>query len=229
MENNYNRFRRAAIGGFNRQDVIEYIEKMKNEFFDYKKEVEKTVSQLNEKISELEKLSQAKETDFAENTETVQDVSSDGESDAVSDINEATLKLRMVADELCKSLSDFMERVSENAVSVVIEKVKDEAEEIHVEETDKQTDSDFAEESSEETVEQVIEEIMEELKQEEGEGKVSTSEEISKEDKVSSILKSTVSFCFTDEKTEDTYHESAEQENEKRNILDILDAASFIS
>lgn len=113
MENNFNKFRRAAFGGFNREDVISYIEKMKNEFFDYKKEVESTVEQLNGKIRELEAAYEAALV-------TVEVVTPDTfeeeeQVNPVSDINEATRKLRTVADELCKNLSDFMLRVTENS------------------------------------------------------------------------------------------------------------------
>ena len=53
MNKEYTSFRKAAFGGFNRRDVISYIEKMRNESFEYKKQVEETVKSLNEKIREL--------------------------------------------------------------------------------------------------------------------------------------------------------------------------------
>lgn len=224
MENNYNRFRRAAIGGFNRQDVIEYIEKMKNEFFDYKKEVEQTVSQLNEKISELEKLSEAKEAECAEEVTVPEENGEEGGKDAVSDINEATLKLRMVADELCKSLSDFMERVSENAVSVVIETrtAEEEAEEYIEEETEEVNCEEPQEDVCDTETEQ--EETLPEAAEAE------TAETEKAEDKVSSILKAADSFCFVGEKTQAaSTDKQKEPESEKRNILDILGTASFLS
>ena len=58
MESSFNKFRKAKFGGFNRKDVIDYIEKIQNEFFSYKKETDETVSRLREKISELEKLAE---------------------------------------------------------------------------------------------------------------------------------------------------------------------------
>lgn len=117
MENNFNKFRRAAFGGFNREDVISYIEKMKNEFFDYKKEVESTVDQLNSKIRELEEAYEAVSVPSEdEMTEMIEETAED--TNPVSDINEATRKLRCVADELCKNLSDFMIKVTENNVIV---------------------------------------------------------------------------------------------------------------
>lgn len=125
MENNFNKFRRAAFGGFNREDVISYIEKMKNEFFDYKKEVESTVEQLNSKIRELEEAYEAVSVPSVnDNTDEIEEIAE--EINPVSDINEATRKLRSVADELCKNLSDFMVKVTEN--NVVIE-----SEELHAE------------------------------------------------------------------------------------------------
>ncbi len=114
MENNFNKFRRAAFGGFNREDVISYIEKMKNEFFDYKKEVELTVEQLNSKIRELEEAYEAVSAPaLSEDTTVIEETE---EVNPVSDINEATRKLRSVADELCKNLSDFMVKVTENSI-----------------------------------------------------------------------------------------------------------------
>ncbi len=149
MENNYGKFRKAAFGGFNREDVINYIEKMKNEFYDYQKEVEQTVAQLNAKIRELESTCQTMaETAHEPLTEEVNE-----SADPVTDINEATQKLRMVADELCKSLCSFMHRVSENAVSVVIEK-EEPAEEIVAE--DEETSEDITEECAEEISEDKV-------------------------------------------------------------------------
>ncbi|MBQ8503577.1 MAG: hypothetical protein IJ491_04780 [Clostridia bacterium] len=201
MENNYNKFRRAAFGGFNREDVISYIEKMKNEFFDYKKEVDQTVSQLNEKIRELETICEAMDTPEIEEI-VVNEEAAEPEMNPVSDINEATQKLRMVADELCKSLCDFMDRVSENAVSVVIEK-KTVAGEIAVD--------------TEDSVEEKAVEEYEEIAVE--------AEEVT--DKVSSILKATDSFCCSTEAVEEATVKK-ENEPEKRNILDILGGASFL-
>ncbi len=124
MENNFNKFRRAAFGGFNREDVIRYIEKMKNEFFDYKKEVELTVEQLNSKIRELEEAYEAVSTPMlSERTAVIEEAE---EVNPVSDINEATRKLRSVADELCKNLSNFMVKVTENSVIAESEELQSE-------------------------------------------------------------------------------------------------------
>lgn len=204
MENNYNKFRRAAIGGFNRQDVVNYIEKMKNEFFDYKKEVEKTIDGLNEKIKELEALADKYEEAVDESV-VAEETVSETETNPVSDINEATLKLRMVADELCKSLCDFMDRVSENAVSVVIEKkTEPEIGELIVvtDDTEEAAESEDCEDAIEQT------------------GEIS--------DKVSSILKATQSFCCNSEDSAEAQTEGSEAAAEKRNILDILGGASFL-
>ncbi len=172
MENNF-KFRKAAFGGFNREDVINYIEKMRNEFFDYKKEVEATITQLNEKIRELEDLSalhsqQETKAELCEKEE-----ENDIAANPIDDINEATNHLRMVADELCRSLCDFMDRVSENTVSVVIEKQASEEE---------AAEEEITEASADEAIE---------------------AEEDEKEDRVSAILKSTGSFCCSCEITEE--------------------------
>lgn len=137
MENNFNKFRRAAFGGFNREDVISYIEKMKNEFFDYKKEVELTVEQLNSKIRELEEAYEAVSTPvMSENSAAIEEAE---EINPVSDINEATRKLRFVADELCRNLSDFMVRVTENNVIAESEELKEEETVVVFEETEAET------------------------------------------------------------------------------------------
>lgn len=110
MEKEFGIFRKAAFGGFNRKDVIDYIEKMKNETFEYKKQVELTMSELNNKIYELE--SAARFADEVEDDafEGVAPVIASGES--VGDIKAATEHLRAVADELCRSLSDFIEKLN---------------------------------------------------------------------------------------------------------------------
>ncbi len=130
MENNFNKFRRSAFGGFNREDVISYIEKMKNEFFDYKKEVELTVEQLNSKIRELEAAYEAVSVPSVCADEAAEE---ETHMNPVSDINEATRKLRSVADELCRNLSDFMVKVTEN--NAVAENAEIIEEDVPVEET----------------------------------------------------------------------------------------------
>lgn len=52
---------RAALGGFKRTEVIDYIEKLQNDFFAYRKANEENVRELVNRISELEgELSQLK-------------------------------------------------------------------------------------------------------------------------------------------------------------------------
>lgn len=122
MDNSINKFRKATFGGFNRKDVIDYIEKIQNEFYDYKKETEKTVVRLNEKISQLEALSSVVEPKEDVAPECCDEpVNSSDESDSASEINMATAKLRNVTDELCRSLNDFMDKLTENSVSVMLE------------------------------------------------------------------------------------------------------------
>ena len=116
MDSNYNKFRKATFGGFNRKDVIDYIEKIQNEFFDYKTETEKTVKKLHEKINELERLT-AGELQIAETEEKTET----SEFAPANEINEATDKLKNVTDELCRSLTDFIEKLSENSISVMLD------------------------------------------------------------------------------------------------------------
>ena len=122
MDNNINKFRKATFGGFNRKDVIDYIEKIQNEFYDYKKETEKTVEKLNEKISQLEALSCSCETTECVAEESKQETALlSEENGSASEINMATAKLRNVTDELCRSLNDFMDKLTENSISVMFD------------------------------------------------------------------------------------------------------------
>ncbi len=53
MDSNYFILRRVTLGGFNRKDVISYIEKIKNEFADYKSKAEKTIAELQAEVQAL--------------------------------------------------------------------------------------------------------------------------------------------------------------------------------
>ena len=219
MDNNYNVFRRAAVGGFNRQDVINYIEKMKNEFFDYKKEVEQTVNQLNEKIRELEGLCvekpEAEEETFAQAEVAVKTE----ETDAVSEINEATLKLRMVADDLCQSLCLFMEKVSENAISVVI------ADADNKESNDGENEAEPSAVLNEDMQDDALIHDSEEEIVCESEFQTEEQEEI-RADAVETILSFTDSFSFDVRSEEKTAVK--EKKETKGDILDILGTAGFL-
>ena len=123
MEGSFNKFRKAKFGGFNRKDVIDYIEKIQNEFFSYKKETDETVSRLREKISELEKLAEnngvvASEGENFANSEADSEKTADYST--ADEITIATSKLKNVTDELCNSLNDFIDRLSENSIPVVL-------------------------------------------------------------------------------------------------------------
>lgn len=122
MDNGYISFRRAKVGGFNKKDVINYIEKMRNDFYDYKKAVEATVDSLNDKIRELEVLNDNSKTDISKPSDSGTEVRS---CDPISDINASAVRLRMVADELCRNLTDFMCTVIGEAVTET-EECKDE-------------------------------------------------------------------------------------------------------
>lgn len=112
MEKEFGAFRKSAFGGFNRKDVIEYIEKMKNETYEYKLQVEETVKNLNEKICELENaasfIGDSCEADFVAGDSSSVTLS----RESVGDISQATRQLKSVADELCKNLGDFIEKLA---------------------------------------------------------------------------------------------------------------------
>lgn len=90
-------FRKATFGGFNKEDVMQYIETMKTEFFDYKSQVEETIRELNEKLASLESAGISGSA------------SSEEESlhtgDPAMSINEAAEHLKRVADEICEKMS----------------------------------------------------------------------------------------------------------------------------
>lgn len=111
MDKRFGTFRKATFGGFNRKDVISYIEKIKNETFEYRCQVEATIAKLNDKIAELE-------TALADGEAVAAPVSvrSEATAEGYTDIKAATQHLRQVADELCSSLGDFIEKLSQRGL-----------------------------------------------------------------------------------------------------------------
>lgn len=107
MEKEFGTFRKSTFGGFNRKDVISYIEKMRNESYEYRMQVEETVKSLNEKILELENAARLMEVDL-----TVCDEEAPAPLENMGDISDATKHLKAVADELCRSLGEFMDKLS---------------------------------------------------------------------------------------------------------------------
>lgn len=119
MDKDFSSFRKSTFGGFNRKDVINYIEKMRNESFEYKKQVEETVKSLNEKIRELEAAGLIMQ-------QTAEEKEADVQQAAMldcADIGQATKHLKVVADELCRSLGDFMDKLSEKGLFEAEEKL----------------------------------------------------------------------------------------------------------
>lgn len=92
-------FRKATFGGFNKEDVMQYIENMKNEFFDYKAQVEETIRTLNEKLA------------LAEPNAPAAQPAAEQPADTATSINEATAHLKQVADELCDKMNRLLGRI----------------------------------------------------------------------------------------------------------------------
>ena len=140
-------FRNSVFGGFNKDDVIDYIENMKNEFFEYRSQVEQTVKELNKKIAALESEAKAAKQKAAEADKRAADAVESSEAavaaaqkaaeeklalqkaaleekeraaDPVGEISLATDRLRRVADEICDNLSNFIDRISESSIAVTI-------------------------------------------------------------------------------------------------------------
>lgn len=136
MDHSNRLFRKAVFGGFNKDDVIDYIESMKNEFFEYKKQVEETINELHQKINELEQIASraavaasssvsGQEPQKGEDTKTDKP---DNVGFSVTAINEATDHLKATADRLCENLTEFMDRISTSCISVTVEAPVSEAE-----------------------------------------------------------------------------------------------------
>ena len=119
MDNANRLFRKAAFGGFNKDDVIDYIEKMKLDFFEYRTQVEDTIKELNEKIASFESMDYVLQNilndDKSAKADSTSHESDDG-SDAISYINEATSHLKRVADELCDNLNQFMSKLNDSSI-----------------------------------------------------------------------------------------------------------------
>ena len=236
MENQFGTLRKKAFGGFNPKDVVDCIEKSRNELHEYKVSAEKNMEELKEKIEKLESekaalekvnadLSKANaeliESAKTENSEEAEKETS-GDSLTVIEINAATNELKKVADDLCTSLRDFMDRIAQNSISVVVENSEDEAEE------------DF---DAEQFMAELEAEIYAKLGVEAGNGEVTVevfAEEAKAEeteikaDKVADILSQACGFMF--QKSEEAEEEKAIEAEApaKRNILELLKGASFL-
>ena len=204
MEENYISFRKAKVGGFNKKDVISYIEKMRNDFFDYKKAVETTIDQLNAKVRELEAVCEGQKEQIKEVIVEVP-VAVENNTDPLSNINEATSQLRLVADELCRNLTDFMSKISAGEqASRVCEKP-----EIF------------------ENVSAYIEETAKEIFEENTEAESDKTEEAPVVDRVADILNSSMNFSFIKENTVCADEKKDDTKN-KKSILDCLNSYSFL-
>ena len=222
MENEFGTLRKKAFGGFNPKDVVDCIEKTRNELYEYKTSAQKTIEELKEKIEKLESEKNALEkvnADLAKaNSELIEGTKSadscteaTGDSLTVIEINAATNELKKVADDLCNSLRDFMDRIAQNSISVVVENSDAEAEE------------DF---DAEKFMAELEAEIYAKLGVEADDDEVTVEvfAEEAKTDKVAEIMAQTESFTQIAEKEE---AEKKEEAPAKKNILDILNKASF--
>lgn len=209
------KLRKSTFGGFNRQDVIAYIEKVKNEAYEEKNRLQKQVKELTDKIGELEAQVSSFDTEKDKLVKRIGElsVSSEGKNETVEEINEATTHLKNVADELCQSLRDFMQRISENCCSVVIEDGDCEAEE---------------EFDGEKFIAELEAEIYAKLGVEEAEYAAEESAQESdaeeKNDKVSSILSSVSAFSSAEEHTT----EKEKEDKKDTTVSDILGSLSFL-
>ncbi len=215
------KLRKTTFGGFNKQDVIAYIEKVKNEAYEEKNRLQKQVRELTDKIGDLEAQVSAFDAEKDKLVKRIGELSVDGEgkNETVEEINEATNHLKNVADELCQSLRDFMERISENCCSVIIEDG----------ECDAEDEFDGAKLMAELEAEIYAKLGVEESEKEESEAEKANEEVQSepvkvKDDKVSSILSSVSAFASDEDCIEE---KEAIKENDTT-VSDILGALSFL-
>ncbi len=216
------KLRTTPFGGFNKQDVIAYIEKTKNEAYEEKSRLQKQIKELTEKVAELESKAASFDEEKDMLVKRIGELSVNGENknETVEEINEATSHLKSVADELCRSLRDFMQRISENSCSVVIEGAESKDEE---------------EFDSERFMAELEAEIYAKLGVEETDNAESETEEIPEEtektecsenacDKVSSILSSLSAFSSDEGRKNDSNKEAQEDTT----VSDILGSLSFL-
>lgn len=215
------KLRKTTFGGFNKQDVIAYIEKVKNEAYEEKTRLQKQVKELTDKIGELEMQVSSFDEEKDKLVKRIGELSVDGEgkNETVEEINEATNHLKNVADELCQSLRDFMERISENCCSVIIEDGEGEAED----------EFDGAKLMAELEAEIYAKLGVEEAEKEEAEAEEAKEEAQPepvqlKDDKVSSILSSVSAFASE----EDIKEEKAEAKESDTTVSGILGSLSFL-
>lgn len=109
MENFSNVFRKTPFGGFNREDVVNYIEKIKNDFFEYKNNAQKTIDELTDKIRELEKKVQESINERTDNSE--KECAQIDVSSSVNKINEAACHLQQTAEKICDDIGVFLDKV----------------------------------------------------------------------------------------------------------------------
>lgn len=215
------KLRKTTFGGFNKQDVISYIEKVKNEAYEEKSRLQKQVKELTDKIGDLEAQVSAFDAEKDKLVKRIGELSVNGEgkNETVEEINEATNHLKNVADELCQSLRDFMERISENCCSVIIEDGEGEAEE----------EFDGAKFMAELEAEIYAKLGVEEAEKPEAEAEEKEEETASepaqiKDDKVSSILSSVSAFASDEDCREE---KEAVKENDTT-VSGILGSLSFL-
>ncbi len=228
MDNNFSKLRKATFGGFNKKDVIAYVEKVKNESYEYKSRIEKTVSELNSQVAELKKAADEAQREKEEllrqigelTTGEISVVAKESTNETVSEINEATTHLKNVADELCRSLREFMEKISENSVSVVIEGAEAEDEEPF------DGEKLMAEIEAEIYAKLGVGEAAAEEDEIGAEETAEAEETVKAYDKVNSILSSVSSFSSSD--CNEPVKASEETEKKDETVSNILGSLSFL-
>lgn len=143
MDTNYYLLRRTTLGGFNRKDVIDYIEKLKNEYADYKADAEKTIKELRDEISELK----AGKAECVEVAETAESEIAAQEVEAYDSV-EAYAEKCTITDLLCTNCEVNADDEESNALPQKAEDIK-----LRIYETIKNFSFDFEGEATENVTE----------------------------------------------------------------------------
>ncbi len=103
-------FRKTVFGGFNREDVINYIEKLKNEFFEYKTNTDSIISGLYEKINSLNDLLEetSSQLQVLKDKPQCSDDSKEDISVSLNKISKEASEIKSGADLVCLNFEDLI-------------------------------------------------------------------------------------------------------------------------
>lgn len=110
-------FKKATFGGFDREDVMNYISKITDEFQEYKIQTIKTIDMLKEKIAELEKdnnILQERYDELILDLAKCQEIEVEEQAETVPS---TTDEIKMIIESLYENINGFINTLSDNATS----------------------------------------------------------------------------------------------------------------